>query len=205
MEIILLVIIAVTLSMDAFSLSLAYGTIGLDKKNIILLSCIVGIYHFIMPQIGNLFGILILKIIKIEPNIIIALIFTIIGIQMIIELFKEEKETFPLKISQMILFGFAVSIDSFSVGIGLNAITNKNILASSIFSALFANKLPGAGCIYLKFENKFLRPIYLNEKVIFKVEIIDILQEKKRVIFKTVAVSNDQECIMGMAELYIPE
>ena len=64
MEIILLVIIAVTLSMDAFSLSLAYGTIGLDKKNIILLSCIVGIYHFIMPQIGNLFGILILKIIK---------------------------------------------------------------------------------------------------------------------------------------------
>ena len=78
-------------------------------------------------------------------------------------------------------------------------------LASSIFSALFANKLPGAGCIYLKFENKFLRPIYLNEKVIFKVEIIDILQEKKRVIFKTVAVSNDQECIIGMAELYIPE
>ena len=133
MEIILLVIIAVTLSMDAFSLSLAYGTIGLDKKNIILLSCIVGIYHFIMPQIGNLFGILILKIIKIEPNIII---FMIIGIQMIIELFKEEKETFPLKISQMILFGFAVSIDSFSVGIGLNAITNKNILASSIFSII---------------------------------------------------------------------
>ena len=38
-----------------------------------------------------------------------------------------------------------------------------------------------------------------------KVEIIDVLQEKKRVIFKTVAVSNDQECIVGMAELYIPE
>ena len=78
-------------------------------------------------------------------------------------------------------------------------------LASSIFSALFANKLPGAGCIYLKSENKFLRPIYLNEKVIFKVEIIDVLQEKKRVILKTAAVSNDQECIVGMAELYIPE
>lgn len=78
-------------------------------------------------------------------------------------------------------------------------------LASSIFSALFANKLPGVGCIYLKSENKFLRPIYLNEKVIFKVEIIDVLREKKRVIFKTVAVSNDQERIVGMAELYIPE
>ena len=72
-------------------------------------------------------------------------------------------------------------------------------------NTIFANCLPGAGCIYLKSENKFLRPIYLNEKVIFKVEIIDVLQEKKRVIFKTVAVSNDQECIVGMAELYIPE
>ncbi|OIU87280.1 MaoC family dehydratase [Acinetobacter sp. AR2-3] len=78
-------------------------------------------------------------------------------------------------------------------------------LASSIFSSIFANNLPGAGCIYLKSENKFLRPIYLNTKVLFKVEIIDILQEKKRVIFKTLAISNDQECIVGMAELYIPE
>lgn len=77
--------------------------------------------------------------------------------------------------------------------------------ASSIFSSIFANKLPGAGCIYSKSENKFLRPIYLNTRVLFKVEIIDILQEKKRVIFKTLAISNDQECIVGMAELYIPE
>lgn len=78
-------------------------------------------------------------------------------------------------------------------------------LASSIFSTLFASELPGAGCIYLKSENKFLKPIYLNENILFKVEVIDILKEKKRVIFKTVAISNDQNCIVGMAELYIPE
>ncbi len=134
MQIIFLIIIAVTLSMDAFSLSLAYGTLGLTKKNIKLLSLIVGIYHFIMPQIGNLFGILILKLIKIEPSVIIFVIFTVIGIQMIIESFKKENNTFSLKLSQMILFGFAVSIDSFSVGIGLNAITNKYLIASIIFS-----------------------------------------------------------------------
>lgn len=78
-------------------------------------------------------------------------------------------------------------------------------LASSVFSTIFASKLPGAGCIYLKSENKFLKPIYLNENILFKVEVIDILKEKKRVIFKTVAISNDQNCIVGMAELYIPE
>ena len=35
---------------------------------------------------------------------------------------------------ELILFGLAVSIDSFSVGIGLNTITNNYILSSTIFS-----------------------------------------------------------------------
>lgn len=77
-------------------------------------------------------------------------------------------------------------------------------LVSSIFSTIFANTLPGAGCIYLKSENKFIKPIYLDELVHFRVEIIDILVEKKRVIFKTSASSRDTECIVGTAELYIP-
>lgn len=78
-------------------------------------------------------------------------------------------------------------------------------LVSSIFSTIFANHLPGPGCIYLKSESKFLKPVFLNESVNFKVEITDILVEKKRVIFKTTAVFRNQECIVGTAELYIPE
>lgn len=77
-------------------------------------------------------------------------------------------------------------------------------LASSIFSTIFANTLPGPGCIYLKSENKFLKPIYPDEEVIFKVEMTDILEEKKRLIFKTVAISRSTECIVGTAEIFIP-
>lgn len=78
-------------------------------------------------------------------------------------------------------------------------------LVSSIFSTIFANNLPGAGCIYLKSENKFLKPVYLNEPVHFKIEITDVIKEKKRVIFRTSAISKDIECIVGTAELYIPD
>lgn len=78
-------------------------------------------------------------------------------------------------------------------------------LVSSIFSTIFANNLPGAGCIYLKSENKFLKPVYLNEPVRFKVEISEVIKEKKRIIFKTSAISKDVECIVGTAELYIPD
>lgn len=78
-------------------------------------------------------------------------------------------------------------------------------LVSSVFSTIFANHLPGPGCIYLKSENKFLKPVFLNEAVNFKVEITDIIADKKRVIFRTTAVFRNQECILGTAELYIPE
>ena len=77
-------------------------------------------------------------------------------------------------------------------------------LASSIFSTIFANTLPGPGCIYLKSESKFLKPIYLDEEVIFNVEVTDVLEEKKRLIFKTVAISRSTECIVGTAEIFIP-
>ncbi|BCZ12518.1 MULTISPECIES: MaoC family dehydratase [Acinetobacter calcoaceticus/baumannii complex] len=78
-------------------------------------------------------------------------------------------------------------------------------LVSSVFSTIFANNLPGAGCIYLKSENRFLKPVYLNEPVHFKVEVTDVIKEKKRVIFRTSAISKDVECIVGKAELYIPD
>ena len=49
-------LIAISLSMDAFSLSLVYGTLNIDKKNKIILSFIVGIYHFLMPLLGLSIG-----------------------------------------------------------------------------------------------------------------------------------------------------
>jgi len=77
-------------------------------------------------------------------------------------------------------------------------------LASSIFSTIFANTLPGPGCIYLKSENKFLKPIYLYEEITFRVIITDIFKDKKRLIFKTVAITRDKESILGTAEIFIP-
>lgn len=134
MDIILLFLIAISLSMDAFSLSLAYGTINLSKKNINLLSIIVGIYHFFMPIIGMFLGNYIIKFIHIGEDIVILIIFSLIGINMILESRKEKEDVKSMKLSEMLLFGFAVSIDSFSVGIGLNNISNNTLLCSSIFS-----------------------------------------------------------------------
>lgn len=134
MEIILIFIIAISLSMDAFSLSLAYGTVSMTKKERTLLSTIVGVYHFFMPIFGMLIGDFLFNLIHVSGDIVVLIIFSFIGTNMIIESLKKEEKVKKMRIAEMILFGLAVSIDSFSVGIGLNNISNNFLLCSIIFS-----------------------------------------------------------------------
>lgn len=134
MNLLIVVVVAISLSMDAFSLALAYGTINLNKKQNLILSIIVGIYHFIMPIIGLNIGNIILNLININPNIIVFIILLFIGIEMIIESFKKEEKAKKLNLFEMLMFGFAVSIDSFSVGIGLKAFNIYPIVCVMIFS-----------------------------------------------------------------------
>ena len=134
MNLLLVIVVAISLSMDAFSLALAYGTINLDKKQNLYLSIIVGIYHFFMPIIGFSIGKVILNFININPDIIVCIILIFIGIEMIFESFKKEEKVKKLNVLEMLIFGFAVSIDSFSVGIGIMAFHTNPILCFTIFS-----------------------------------------------------------------------
>lgn len=129
-----IILIAISLSMDAFSLSLVYGTLNLDKKYIYKLSLTVGIYHFFMPIFGSIFGNFIEKIFLMNSNLLIFLVLNIIGIEMIIESFKGDKEIKIMKLIEIILFGLAVSVDSFSLGIGLNNIVSNIYITSFTFA-----------------------------------------------------------------------
>lgn len=130
----IILIIAISLSMDAFSLSLAYGTLNLKKKDTKLLSFIVGVYHFIMPLIGILFGTFLFKVFDVNPNWIVFIVLFFIGCQMFIESFKDQENVKRMTKLEMLLFGLAVSIDSFSVGIGLKSMTTHYLLCASLFS-----------------------------------------------------------------------
>ncbi len=131
---ILIPLIAISLSMDAFSLSLAYGTLNISKKNQLTLSLIVGIYHLFMPILGMKIGILIIKTLPIKPDFIIFFVLTFIGVQMILESLKESRSINIMNFIELLVFGLAVSIDSFSVGIGLLAITSNWLISSIIFA-----------------------------------------------------------------------
>lgn len=134
MNLFLLFIIAISLSMDAFSLSLAYGTLDITKKEISTLSIMVGIYHFFMPLIGFFLGSKILTFFPINSNFIVFVILCFIGLEMIIDTLRKKDKFVKMQVIQMLIFSFSVSLDSFSVGIGLNTLTRKILAAPIIFS-----------------------------------------------------------------------
>lgn len=124
-------LVAVSLSMDTFSLSLAYGTLGLSKTKIFWLSGVVGVFHFVMPFLGNTIGINLIEKLPIESNLIVGIIFILIAFEM----FKQENSILALdSMFSFIVFGFTVSIDSFTVGIGLSKITSNLVTAYFLFA-----------------------------------------------------------------------
>ena len=132
----LVFLMAVSLSMDAFSLALAYGTLGMNNKDKFILSLIVGIFHLIMPLLGMLAGELILSLFKFNPDFLVAIILLFIGIQMIISSFKKNEDIKPLKFSEFFLFGLAVSVDSLTLGITLPNMGLSTVLAPIIFAII---------------------------------------------------------------------
>ena len=143
---------AIGLSMDAFSLAIAYGTNNINKLKILILSILVGIFHFLMPYIGSIIFFLIKK-----SNYIVSTVFFLLAIEMYKSRNEEHNETLTNIIS-LIIFSATVSIDSFSVGLALGINQNNLIPAFTIFSiisALFTfSGLTLGGYLSLKYGNK---------------------------------------------------
>lgn len=127
------ILVAVGLSMDTFSLSLGYGMFDLSKQYIIRISIMVGLFHFIMPLLGNLFGEIILKYSPISEKNIIGLVFLTISVDILLSLFKNNEIKPINNYLDILLFSFTVSIDSFSTGIALDVFNLSKIVIVLIF------------------------------------------------------------------------
>ena len=130
----IIILVALSLSMDAFSLAVIYGILNFSKKDELIISIVVGMYHLIMPIIGSIIGNIIISFIPIKLNILVSFIFIIIGIEMLLDVLKNEEPKLKLGIIEILIFGFAVSIDSFGTGLGLKYLTNYIFNAAFIFS-----------------------------------------------------------------------
>lgn len=147
-----LLMLGISLSIDALTLAISIGASNLNRSKYKLYSLVVGIFHFFMPIIGLGLKNILTKYINIPENILFVAVITFIILGICLDKDKE----ITSKILNPFIFAFSVSIDSLSVGVSLN---NKIILIASttfmIISFIFTflgfilgNKL------YLKNSNK---------------------------------------------------
>ena len=124
------------------------------------MALIVGAMHFIMPFLGMIIGDKLIQILEIKYDILLGFILIIIALQMVVDIIRHEEEKFNLSTLGMFVFALGVSLDSFSLGLGLKAITSNIYLAMSIF-AICSSLFTYLGVIVGKFASKLLG-IYAN-------------------------------------------
>lgn len=76
------------------------------------------------------------------------------------------------------------------------------VLVSSLFSNLLAEKVPGKGSIYLGQTFKFKKPVFFDQTVTAKVDVINVREDKPIVTLKTTCTNEKgEEVISGEAVL----
>ncbi len=153
-EIVSILMIGISLSMDTFSLSLSLGSI-INSKKIKILPLIVGLFHFFMPLLGNIFGLKLVSWFNLASHVLLGLILIFLGINLAIHYFKDENIEINLSLLGFFIFAFGVSIDSFTVGLGISAITHNYLKASIIF-ALCSAAFTYLGILIGKYSSRMI-------------------------------------------------
>ncbi|MCU0649330.1 MAG: MaoC family dehydratase [Gemmatimonadaceae bacterium] len=79
------------------------------------------------------------------------------------------------------------------------------LLSASFISALLATELPGPGAIYLSQSLRFVRPVRIGDTVTTRVEIVELLPEKRRVRLRTTCRNQDATVVLdGEALVMVP-
>ena len=116
-----LLLLAIALAMDCFTVSMVSGAILKEKvwKVILQISFLFGLFQAMMPLIGWLGTTYVQQYIEAYDHWIAFGLLVFIGIRMIRESFMPEEERFfnPRKLRTQLLLAVATSIDALAVGI----------------------------------------------------------------------------------------
>ena len=149
MNIVEIVLLAISLSMDAFAVALCKG---LALKKINLKSCAIvglwfGAFQGLMPMLGYFLGSTFADKITSIDHWIASILLAIIGGNMIKEALEkdEEKVNDSLGFKTMLVMAIATSIDALAVGISLAMAGNVNIWEAVILIGVITFSLSAAG------------------------------------------------------------
>ena len=158
------VVVAIALGADAFSLSLAIGLAGIRKRMILHMSLVVAVFHVLMPLAGMLLGQALGSVLGQFASLIGAWVLIGLGGRMLYKIYRPPTEHFSFGKARNALFhnnlsanaslkGFgiyvlaiSVSLDALSVGFSLGTI-QANLMITVLIIGLVAGLMTGAGLV----------------------------------------------------------
>ena len=78
------------------------------------------------------------------------------------------------------------------------------MLSAGFISAVIGTRLPGPGTVYLRQTLDFLAPVRIGDTVTATVEVVEKMEEKKRVRLKTTCVNQEGKKVLDGEALVSP-
>ena len=88
------------------------------------------------------------------------------------------------------------SDEAFAAGTRFGRVIAPGMLTGSFVSSVIGTHLPGPGTIYLSQTFRFMRPVYIADRVTARVEVLERVAERNRVRLATTCVNQDGELLL---------
>lgn len=145
-------LVSVALGVDAFSVAIGIGLLGIKIKEILLVSGVVSIFHVFMPLIGLYLGAYLGNIAGPIASTIGALVLLAIGLNMLWDSLRTPE---PFKHSalnlknpfSLILMAGSVSLDALTVGFGLGTL-QVDLFLTVITMGITAGLMTAVGLLF---------------------------------------------------------
>jgi len=147
-QLVTIIIMAIALGLDAFSLGIGIGMKGIRLIDIMKISFVIGIFHVLMPLMGMFMGQYVSLLLGNVATAAGGCLLILLGSHMVYSSIRgEEVTSFDHRSAWgLTIFSLSVSIDSFSVGVSLGMFATDIVLTVLIFG-LFGGLLSIAGLL----------------------------------------------------------
>lgn len=140
-QVLMLVMIAIALGMDAFSAGLGIGIQQVTYKKVLSISLVIGFLHALMPLMGMVLGQFLCFFMKEITVMVGGAMLCLLGGNMLIGLLRRDSKGRRLRIDSAIailILSVSVSLDSLSAGLSLGLFHADRWLAISLFGSIGA-------------------------------------------------------------------
>lgn len=140
-QLLTILIMAVALGMDAFSLGIGIGLRGIRLADVLKISLAIGLFHVVMPLIGIYLGHYVGWLLGSVARLMGGALLVLLGSHMIVSALRSRDAQHEMRaidhrtLGGMLLFALTVSVDSMSVGVSLGMFATDLALTVLTFGA----------------------------------------------------------------------